>query len=142
MKTNIYISSEYPQEKARCPRIMPKRKCPSTQDPQDRLRIFQHQILLDKRAIRVRCESSRDSKVTLRKYQTSLAATTTVTLTANKSRATRLGRPYSPSISSGDASNCFVFQVKSADFHKGTRIFDDVSFDTTNCIRGRYCRVA
>jgi hypothetical protein len=36
-----------------------------------------------------------------------------------------------PSISSGDASNCFVFQVKSADFYKGTRILDDLGFEMT-----------
>jgi hypothetical protein len=49
-----------------------------------------------------------------------LAGTMTVTLKSNKSRETRPRRQCSPSISSGDASNCFVCQVKSADFYKGT----------------------
>jgi hypothetical protein len=39
--------------------------------------------------------------------------------------------PAFPSISSRDTSNCFVFQVKSADFDKGTRILDDLSFGST-----------
>jgi hypothetical protein len=60
-----------------------------------------------------------------------LAGNLTVTLKTNKSRETRPRRPRSPSRSSGDASNCFVLQVKSAEFHKGTRILDDLSFDTT-----------
>jgi hypothetical protein len=55
-KTNIHISSEYHQEKAGYPRIRRKRKCTSTQDPQDRLSIFQHQIMLNERAIQARCE--------------------------------------------------------------------------------------
>jgi hypothetical protein len=131
MKTNIYISFEYHQEKARCPRITRKRKCHSTQDSQDRLTVFQHQIMLNERAIRARNESSRDNKVTLRKHQISLAGNMTVTLKANKSRETPPRRPYSPSGSSYDASPCFVFQVKSADFDRGIRIFADVSFDTT-----------
>jgi hypothetical protein len=130
-KTNIHISSDYHQEKAGYPRIRRKRKCPATQDPQDRPRIFQHQITLNERVIQGRCETSRESKVTPRKHEGSFAGNMTVTLTANKSRETRPQRQCFPSISSGDASNCFVFQVKSAEFHRGTRIFDNLSFDAT-----------
>jgi hypothetical protein len=130
-KTNIHISSEYHQEKARYPRIRRKRKCPATQDPPDRLGIFQHQIMLNKRVIQMRSESSRDSKVTSRKHQTSLACNMTVPLKANKSRETRRRRPRSPSISSGDARNCFVFQVKSTYVYRGPRVFDNLHFDTT-----------
>jgi hypothetical protein len=50
---------------------------------------------------------------------------------ANKSRETRPRRQYSPSISSGDASNGFISQVKSADFYGGTRFVDDLNFDAT-----------
>jgi hypothetical protein len=74
-KTNIHTGSEYHQEKAGYPRIRRKRKCPATQDPQNRLRIFQHQIMLNEMAIQARRESLRESKVTLRKDQTSLSAT-------------------------------------------------------------------
>jgi hypothetical protein len=40
-KTNIHINSEYHQEKAGYTPIRRKRKFPTTQDPQDRLRILQ-----------------------------------------------------------------------------------------------------
>jgi hypothetical protein len=130
-RTNIHISAAYHQEKPGYRRIRRKRKCPATQDPQDRLRIFQRQIMLNERAIQAGRESSRESKVILRKHQTSLAGNMTVTLKAEKSRETRERRPRSLSISSGDASKCFIFQVKSADFYRGTRIFEDLSFDTT-----------
>jgi hypothetical protein len=39
--------------------------------------------------------------------------------------------PVFPSISSGDASKCSVFQIKSADFYRGIRSVDDLNFDTT-----------
>jgi hypothetical protein len=130
-KTNIYISSGYQQEKAEYPRIRQKRKCLAAQDPQDRLGTFQHETMLNERPIQLRRESSRESKVALRKHQTSLGGNMTLRLKANESRETRPPRPCSPSISSYHASNCFVFQVKSADFYRGTRIVDDLSFDTT-----------
>jgi hypothetical protein len=96
-----------------------EKKCPATQDPQNRLRIFQHQIMLNKRTIQAGCESSRESKVRLRKHQTSLAGNMTVTLKAHKSRETQPRLQHSASISSGDASNCFVSHVKSADVYRG-----------------------
>jgi hypothetical protein len=130
-KTNIHISSKYHQKKAGYPRISREKKWPATQDPQNRLRISQYQITLNERAIQTRHESSRESQVILRKHQTSWAGNITVTLKAYKSRETRPRRPRSPSISYGDASNCFVFQVKSADLYRGTRIVDDLTFDTT-----------
>jgi hypothetical protein len=130
-KINIHIISEYHKEKAEYPRIKRKRKYSGTQDPHHRPRIFRYQIMLNERAIEARSESSRESKVTPRKYHISLTGILIVTLKANKSREIRPRRQRSPSISSGDALNCFVFQVKSADFYRVTRIFDDLSFDKT-----------
>jgi hypothetical protein len=140
MKTNIHSNSEYHQEKAGYQGITRKRKWPAAQDPQDRLRIFQHKIMLDERAIRARCESSRDSKVTPRKYQISLAGNMTVTLTANKSRETPPGRLYSPSMSLSDASNYFIFETKYADFYRGSRTVDDLGFDTTKLHSWAICK--
>jgi hypothetical protein len=60
-----------------------------------------------------------------------LAGKITVRLKANKSREIRLRFPRSPSISSWHTSNCFALQVKSADFYRGTRIFDDLSYDAS-----------
>jgi hypothetical protein len=87
--------------------------------------------MLYERAIQGGRENSQESKVIRRNDQISLAGKMTVTLKANKSRETQPQRPRSPSISSGDASNCSAVQVNSADFYRGTRIFDDLSFDTT-----------
>jgi hypothetical protein len=95
-----------------------KENAPQRKDPHDRLRIFQYQIMLNERAIQVRRGSSQESQVTLRKHQTSLAGNMTVTSKANKSREKRPRRPCSLSISFGDASNCFVVQVKSADSYR------------------------
>jgi hypothetical protein len=130
-KTNIHISSEYHQEKAGYRRIRRKRKSPATQDPQDRPRIFQHQIMLNERMIQVRRESSREGKATPRKHKTSLAGDMTVKLKANKCREKRPWRPRSPSTSSCGASTCFVSQVKAAHFYRETRIVDYLSFDIT-----------
>jgi hypothetical protein len=129
-KTNIDIRSEDQQEKAGYSRIR-RKKGPATPDPQDRLRIFQHQIMLSERAVQARRERSRKSKVTPRKHQISLAGKITGALKTNRPREIRPRRPGSPSTSSGDASNCFVCRVKSADFYSGTRNFDDLRFDTT-----------
>jgi hypothetical protein len=60
-KTNIHISSEYQSEKAGYPRIGRKRKCPATQDSQQKVRISQHQIMLNARAIQAGSQSSRES---------------------------------------------------------------------------------
>jgi hypothetical protein len=59
LKTNIHIISEYHREKAGYPPIRRKRKCHATQDLQDRLRIFQHQLILNEMAILAECEESR-----------------------------------------------------------------------------------
>jgi hypothetical protein len=141
-KTNIHVSCEYHHEKTGYARIRHERKCPTTQDPQDSLRIFQHQIMLNERAIQARRESLRESKVTLREHQTSLAGNRTVTLKANKSRETRPRRPCPPAISPDDASNCVVFQVKSANSYRGTRIFEHSNSDARTCIREGYCGIA
>jgi hypothetical protein len=130
-KTNIHISSEYHQEKAGYPRMRRKRKCRAMQDPQDRLRISQHQIMLNERAIQARRESSRESKVTLRKYQTSFARKMTFTLKATKSRETRPGRPRSPQDHLATPRIALFFR-SSLHILQGTRIFDDLSFDMTN----------
>jgi hypothetical protein len=50
-KTNIDSGSEYHQEKVGYRPIRRKRKCLATHDPQNRLRIFQHEIMLNERAI-------------------------------------------------------------------------------------------
>jgi hypothetical protein len=98
--------------------------------------------MFNERAIQARCENSRESKVTLRKHRTSLVGNMTVTMTANKCRETRPRRPRSPSISSGDASNCFVCQVKSADFFRGPEFSTTWVLIRPNCIREGYCRIA
>jgi hypothetical protein len=41
-KINIHINSEQHQEKAGYTPVRRNRKCPATQDPQDKLRILQH----------------------------------------------------------------------------------------------------
>jgi hypothetical protein len=63
-KTKIHFGCEYYQGKAAYPRIREKRKSPTTQDPHDNLRICQHQIMLNERAIQARWENSRESKGT------------------------------------------------------------------------------
>jgi hypothetical protein len=108
-KTEIHITSEHHREKARYPRIRPTRKCHATQDPQNRLRIFQHQIMLNERTIQASREESQESKGTQRKHQTSLSGIRTLTLKARKCREAQLQRQRSPSTSSHHRSNCFAF---------------------------------
>jgi hypothetical protein len=54
-KKNSRISSEYHQEKAEFSRRA-ETKCRTTQDPQDRMRIFQYQVGLNESAIQEICE--------------------------------------------------------------------------------------
>jgi hypothetical protein len=133
----INISSEYHQEKTGYARIRRKRKCRATQDPQDRPRIFQYQIILNERAIQTRRENSRESKVIPRKDQTSLAMKVMVTLKARKCREKRHRRPRSPARSWYHASNCFVFQGKSADFYTGLDLSADFYTRAFDCPRFR-----
>jgi hypothetical protein len=133
-KINIHISSEYHREKPGDPHIRRKRKCPATQNPQDQLRISQHQILLDERAIQAKCESSRESKVRLRKQHTPMAGKMTVTLKAKKSRETRPRRPCSPPISSCHTETCFAFRVRSVNSHRGPGFSSARMSMPANCI--------
>jgi hypothetical protein len=87
--TNIDISSEYHQEKAGYPRTRRKRKYRATQDAQDKLKIFQDQVIVNERAIQARGEESRESEGTRRKHQMSLTGKMQVISKAEKCRETR-----------------------------------------------------
>jgi hypothetical protein len=62
------LCSEYHRGKARYTPIRQRRKDRATQDPQDRLRILQHQIILNERAIQAKRDKSRESMGTRQKH--------------------------------------------------------------------------